>query len=178
MTVDFNGKIDFVFTNLNTKFETLNTHVKKMEMQVVQTGDAVKRQEASTRRVRDDVMNHHVNAITEDDFWQVVKEEKLQEGNFEKLQSIDRRRLQGQPRLAMPNIDRHSEANIDRQLPAPIDPRAPITYRVQMPKIDVARFNTLRPKPKPSEYPPEPARTPSNDGEDPMEEDRVPTGES
>ncbi|KAF2571654.1 hypothetical protein F2Q70_00003136 [Brassica cretica] len=171
MTVDFNGKIDFVFTNLNTKFETLNTHVKKMEMQVVQTGDAVKRQEASTRRVRDDVMNHHVNAITEDDFWQVVKEEKLQEGDFEveSLMSIGGSQC---------NIDRHSEANIDRQLPAPIDPRAPITYRVQMPKIDVARFNTLRPKPKPSEYPPEPARTPSNDGEDPMEEDRVPTGES
>ncbi|KAF3499514.1 hypothetical protein F2Q69_00042474 [Brassica cretica] len=33
-----------------------------------------------------------------------------------------------------------------------------------------------RPKPKPSEYPPEPVRTPSDDGEDPMEEDRVPTG--
>ncbi|KAF2620582.1 hypothetical protein F2Q68_00038691 [Brassica cretica] len=29
------------------------------------------------------VMKHHVNAIIEDDFWQVVKEEKLQEGDFE-----------------------------------------------------------------------------------------------
>jgi len=28
MTVDFNGKIDSVYTNLNTKFETLSTHVK------------------------------------------------------------------------------------------------------------------------------------------------------
>ncbi|KAF2581625.1 hypothetical protein F2Q68_00004856 [Brassica cretica] len=28
-------------------------------------------------------MKHHVNAIIEDDFWQVVKEEKLQEGDFE-----------------------------------------------------------------------------------------------
>ena len=45
-----------------------------------------------------------------------------------------------------------------------------------MPKIDVARLNELRPKPKPSENPPEPVRTPSDDGEDPMEEDRVPTG--
>ena len=35
MTVDFNGKIDFVYTNLNTKFETLSTHVKNLEMQVV-----------------------------------------------------------------------------------------------------------------------------------------------
>ncbi|KAF3605401.1 hypothetical protein DY000_02047828 [Brassica cretica] len=45
-----------------------------------------------------------------------------------------------------------------------------------MPKIDVARLNALRPKPKPSKYPPEAVRTPSDDGEDPMKEDRVPTG--
>ena len=28
-------------------------------------------------------MKHHVNAIIGDDFWQVVKQEKLQEGDFE-----------------------------------------------------------------------------------------------
>uniref|UniRef100_M4FBX7 Uncharacterized protein n=1 Tax=Brassica campestris TaxID=3711 RepID=M4FBX7_BRACM len=28
-------------------------------------------------------MKHHVSAIIDDDFWQVVKEEKLQEGDFE-----------------------------------------------------------------------------------------------
>ena len=37
MIVDFNGKIHSVYNNLNTKFETLSTHVKKLEMQVVQT---------------------------------------------------------------------------------------------------------------------------------------------
>ena len=37
LTVDFNGKIDFVYNNLNIKFETLSTHLKKLEMQVVQT---------------------------------------------------------------------------------------------------------------------------------------------
>ncbi|KAF2575518.1 hypothetical protein F2Q70_00003237 [Brassica cretica] len=73
-------------------------------------------------------------------------------------------------------IDRETDADIDRQPPAPIDRRAPITYRVQMPKIDVARLSALRPKPKPLENPPETVRTPSDDGEDPMEEDRVPTG--
>ncbi|WZZ50979.1 hypothetical protein YC2023_051086 [Brassica napus] len=83
MTVDFNGKIDSVYNNLNTKFENLSTHVKKIEMQVVQTGEAVKRQEALTRGVGDDAMKHHVNAIIDDDFWQVVKQEKLQEGDFE-----------------------------------------------------------------------------------------------
>ena len=57
----------------------------------------------------------------------------------------------------------------------PFSVQTPITYRVQMPKIDVARLNALRTKLKPSEYPPEPVRTPSDDREDPMEEDRVPT---
>ncbi|KAF3565317.1 hypothetical protein DY000_02014288 [Brassica cretica] len=44
-----------------------------------------------------------------------------------------------------------------------------------MPKIDVARLNALRPKPKPSEHPPEPVRTPPDDGEDPMVEDWIST---
>ncbi|KAF2555713.1 hypothetical protein F2Q68_00015719 [Brassica cretica] len=215
-------------------------------MQVVQTGDAVKRQEASTRGVGDDVMKHHVNAIIEDDFWKVVKEEKVQEGDFEveslmsfsgshwcrstpdfeyRSTSASPNRSTGSPehrpmtptestasynavriltheeftakhphppspdnvriaRRADTSIDRHGEStiarqrdvNIDGQPPAPIDQRAPITYRVQMPKIDVARRNALRPTPKPSENPPETVRTPSDDGEDPMEEDRVPTG--
>ncbi|KAF2596688.1 hypothetical protein F2Q68_00010405 [Brassica cretica] len=79
-------------------------------------------------------------------------------------------------RHADTHIDRQTEAAIDRQPPAPIDRRATITYRVQMPKIDIARLNTLRPKPKPSENPPETVRTPSNDEDDPMEEDRIPTG--
>ncbi|KAF2558395.1 hypothetical protein F2Q68_00014218 [Brassica cretica] len=54
-------------------------------------------------------------------------------------------------RRADTSIDRHGESNIDRQRDvsidgqpsAPIDQRAPITYRVQMPKIDVAHLNAL-----------------------------------
>ncbi|KAF2605892.1 hypothetical protein F2Q68_00043878 [Brassica cretica] len=45
-----------------------------------------------------------------------------------------------------------------------------------MPKIDVERLNAPRPKSKPSENPPEIVRTPLDDGVDPMEVDRVPTG--
>uniref|UniRef100_M4F9Z7 Uncharacterized protein n=1 Tax=Brassica campestris TaxID=3711 RepID=M4F9Z7_BRACM len=41
-----------------------------------------------------------------------------------------------------------------------------------MPKIDVARLNALRPKPRPSESPPEAVRTPSDDGIDSTEIDR------
>ncbi|KAF3586627.1 hypothetical protein F2Q69_00029640 [Brassica cretica] len=44
-----------------------------------------------------------------------------------------------------------------------------------MPKIDDARLNALRPKPKPSENPPEAVRTPSDDGIDSMGVDKVPT---
>lgn len=46
LIVDFNRKLDVVYTNLNTKFETLSKHVKNLEMQVVPTGQAVKGQEA------------------------------------------------------------------------------------------------------------------------------------
>ncbi|KAF3551536.1 hypothetical protein DY000_02007376 [Brassica cretica] len=45
-----------------------------------------------------------------------------------------------------------------------------------MPMIDVAPLNALRPKPKPSENPPETVMTPSDDGVDPLEVDRVPMG--
>ncbi|KAF3579706.1 hypothetical protein DY000_02030726 [Brassica cretica] len=45
-----------------------------------------------------------------------------------------------------------------------------------IPKIDVARLNELRPKPKPLDNPPETVRIPSDDGEDSMEVDRVPMG--
>ncbi|KAF3536803.1 hypothetical protein F2Q69_00022806 [Brassica cretica] len=73
-------------------------------------------------------------------------------------------------------VDRQYGSTIDRQPPAPIGRRAPLTYPVQMPKIDVACLNALRPKPKPSENPPETARIPSDDGADPTEVDRVPMG--
>ncbi|KAF3555390.1 hypothetical protein F2Q69_00012975 [Brassica cretica] len=68
------------------------------------------------------------------------------------------------------------DVNIDRQPPVSIDRRAPITYRVQIPKIDVACLNALRPNPKPSENPPDTVRIPSDDGEDSMKVDRAPMG--
>ncbi|KAF3568511.1 hypothetical protein DY000_02014407 [Brassica cretica] len=55
-------------------------------------------------------------------------------------------------RRADTSIDRQGESSIDRHKEAAID-RQP-----------------------PAQYPPEAVRTPSDDGEDPMEEDRVPTG--
>ncbi|KAF3599353.1 hypothetical protein F2Q69_00036874 [Brassica cretica] len=52
-------------------------------MQVVQTEDTVKRQEALAREAGVEKAKHHVNAIIDDDFWQVVKHEKIGEGDFE-----------------------------------------------------------------------------------------------
>ena len=75
-----------------------------------------------------------------------------------------------------PVIERQRETAINRQPPTPIDRRAPLTYRVQMPKIDVARLNALRPQPKPSDNPPEATNIHSDDATDPMEVDRVPMG--
>ena len=80
--VNVNWKIDDVYTELNEKFETLTTHVKKFETQVVQTWEAVKKQETFIKGKGDEALKYHVNAIIEDDFWQVVKEEKLQEGDI------------------------------------------------------------------------------------------------
>lgn len=37
LTLDFNGKICDVYTNMNDKFEALSTHVKKLETRMVQT---------------------------------------------------------------------------------------------------------------------------------------------
>ena len=43
-----------VYTELNSKFESLNTHVRKLETQVVQTGDTIKSQEALMKGKGDD----------------------------------------------------------------------------------------------------------------------------
>ena len=49
---------------------------------MVQTGDTVKRQETFIKGKGDEALKYHVNAIIQEDFWQVVKEEKLKEGDF------------------------------------------------------------------------------------------------
>ncbi|KAF3512109.1 hypothetical protein F2Q69_00007094 [Brassica cretica] len=75
-----------------------------------------------------------------------------------------------------PAIDRQRETTIDRQPPAPIDRRAPLTYRVQMPEIDVTRLNALRAQPKPSANPRETTSTHSDDAAEPMEVDKAHMG--
>ncbi|CAG7896922.1 unnamed protein product, partial [Brassica rapa] len=83
LMVNINGNIDIVYTELNAKFEALNTHVKKLETHVVHIREAVKKQDTFIKSKGDEALKYHMNAIIEDDLWQVVKEEKLQEGDVE-----------------------------------------------------------------------------------------------
>ena len=39
LMVNVSGEINALYTELNAKFENLNTHGKKLETQVVETGD-------------------------------------------------------------------------------------------------------------------------------------------
>nr|VDD31369.1 unnamed protein product [Brassica oleracea] len=83
-------------------------------------------------------MKHHVNAIIDDDFWQVVKHEKLQEGYFEVKSSMSfggshwcRSTSDFEHRSTF--VDRYSFNTVDRQhspsRPPPID-------KLQHPSID------------------------------------------
>lgn len=53
MVVNFNGKIDAVYTNLNEKFKSLSTHVKKLDTQVAQNTEAVKKVKKEVRLDKD-----------------------------------------------------------------------------------------------------------------------------
>ncbi|KAF3538839.1 hypothetical protein F2Q69_00022996 [Brassica cretica] len=77
-------------------------------------------------------------------------------------------------RQTEPLVDRQQETTADRQPLVCIDRREPLTFRVQMPKIDSARINALRPQPKPSANPPETTSTHSDDAPEPMEVDKAP----
>ncbi|XP_024016195.1 uncharacterized protein LOC112089678 [Eutrema salsugineum] len=64
MTVDFNGKIDALYLDLNGKIEVLNTHVKKLDTQVAQTAEFVKRQEGFLPGKIDTNHRHYCSAIS------------------------------------------------------------------------------------------------------------------
>ncbi|KAL0741754.1 hypothetical protein Bca4012_083267 [Brassica carinata] len=120
LEVNFNGKIDAVYTTLNTKLDALSTHVKKLETQVIQIGEAVKKQEALGKGTEEETTCHNVSAIIEDDFWRVVKQEKLQERDFQ-IESIGgnhwNRSMSGQPNQSMyPNTNRSVEQDEHRPM--------------------------------------------------------------
>ena len=82
LMVNFIGKIDDVSIDLSSKIKTLNARLKKVEVEVILTSNIVRKHETFIQSKRDDSLKHHVKAIMDDDFLKVVKEEKLQEGDF------------------------------------------------------------------------------------------------
>ncbi|XP_024009409.1 uncharacterized protein LOC112084493 [Eutrema salsugineum] len=64
MTVDFNGKVDALYLDLNGKIKALNTHVKKLDTQVAQTAESVKRQEGFLPGKTDTNPRHYCSAIS------------------------------------------------------------------------------------------------------------------
>ncbi|KAF3566630.1 hypothetical protein DY000_02016095 [Brassica cretica] len=104
----------------------------------------------------------------------VVKEEKLQEGDFE----VESLMSFGGSHWCRSTSDLEHRSTYTRPNRSTETPAYRSTTRTESTvSCNAVKILTHEePKPKPSEYPPEPVRTPSDDGEDPMEEDRVPTG--
>ncbi|KAF8116433.1 hypothetical protein N665_0018s0043 [Sinapis alba] len=134
MTVDFNGKIYVLYLNLNTKFKNLNTHVEKLENQVMQTSETIRRHESLIKEKIEAGQKHHVNALIDDDFWVEIKRERLQEGDLREENSslFDKFRRHrstqaSEHRSTVPvqlaesgkssTIDRHSDCRIDQWFP-------------------------------------------------------------
>ena len=67
---------------MNGKFETLDAHVMMLDAQVSQTAEAVKKQEALVKGKAVESERHQVNAISDDDFGEVLEQEKLEEDAF------------------------------------------------------------------------------------------------
>ncbi|KAF2550486.1 hypothetical protein F2Q68_00035202 [Brassica cretica] len=107
----------------------------------------------------DDSLKHHVNAIMDDDFMQVVKEEKLQEGDFQvensmsfggshwcrstpsfehRLTEIDEHRSTSLNTIIHPNpFVSRSLTSIDTRIQPPIDSNTQTTIdTMHLPSID------------------------------------------
>ncbi|CAN6868570.1 unnamed protein product [Brassica oleracea] len=77
-----NLRLDVLYKELNGKLETLDAHVMMLDAQVSQTAEAVKKQEALVKGKTVESERHQVNAISDDDFGEVLEQEKLEEDAF------------------------------------------------------------------------------------------------
>ncbi|KAF2567944.1 hypothetical protein F2Q68_00026118 [Brassica cretica] len=77
-----NLRLDVLYKEMNGKFETLDTNVTMLDAQVSQTAEAVKKQEALVKGKVVENERHQVNAILDDDFGEVLEQEKLEEDAF------------------------------------------------------------------------------------------------
>ncbi|KAF3521043.1 hypothetical protein DY000_02060844 [Brassica cretica] len=77
-----NLKLDVLYKELNGKFETLDAHFMTLDAQVSQTAEAVKKQEALVKGKAVESERHQVNVISDDDFGEVLEQEKLEQDAF------------------------------------------------------------------------------------------------
>ena len=49
VTTNINTRMDSMFTDLNTKYDTVSNHIKKIDVQLAQTAETVKRQQETLR---------------------------------------------------------------------------------------------------------------------------------
>ncbi|XP_013624500.1 PREDICTED: uncharacterized protein LOC106330605 [Brassica oleracea var. oleracea] len=73
---------DVLYKELNGKIETLDAHVMMLDAQVSQTAKAVKKQEALVKGKAVESERHQVNAISVDDFGEVLEQGKPEEDAF------------------------------------------------------------------------------------------------
>ena len=63
LVVEFNGKFDDIYTDLYGKIDNLISHMKKINVQVAQTSQSIKRQEGSLPGTPDATPRKSCNAI-------------------------------------------------------------------------------------------------------------------
>ncbi|KAF3507507.1 hypothetical protein F2Q69_00007151 [Brassica cretica] len=119
------------------------------------TGDTVKRQEALAREAAVEKAKHHVSAIIDDDFWQMVKHEKLGEGNFKVESSMS---FGGSHWCQPMSMDTHCSTDHDEDR-----------------STDYSKHRST-PPPKPLANPPESTTNPSDTTPEPMQVDEATEG--
>jgi len=73
LVVEFNGKLDAVYIDLNGKIDNLSSHMKKLDVQVAQIAQSIKQQEGFLLGNRDVNPRKSCNAIfvrDGDDIWE------------------------------------------------------------------------------------------------------------
>ncbi|KFK23830.1 hypothetical protein AALP_AAs44826U000100 [Arabis alpina] len=89
MTVNFDGKMDILYTNLNGKNEAMNIRMKKPDTQVAQTAENVRRQEGFLPAKTDtNPKQHDVAAITTRSR-KVIKPLQRNELKIEKMEELE-----------------------------------------------------------------------------------------
>ena len=93
-----------------------------METQVIHNTEAVRKQEAQAKERSEIGQRHHVNALIDDDFWEEVENEKLQERDF-KVESSKSMGSSHWCRL-IPPAEQRSPPHVEHRFPPPSEQRS------------------------------------------------------